>query len=62
MPATARQVEDTFELEPLGELELKGEETAVVSFRVAGVRDRGEGADLGRMVGGSGSSSCSTRC
>jgi len=50
-PATARQVEDTFELEPLGGLELKGKETAVVSFRVAGVRDRGEGAGLGRMVG-----------
>jgi len=50
-PATARQVADTFELEPLGGLELKGKETAVVSFRVAGVRDRGEGADLGRMVG-----------
>jgi ABC-type transport system substrate-binding protein/class 3 adenylate cyclase len=50
-PATARQVEDTFELEPLGGLELKGKETAVVSFRVTGVRDRGEGAGLGRMVG-----------
>ena len=37
-PATAHQVEDVFELEELGDLELKGRSAAVAAFRVAGIR------------------------
>ncbi len=36
--ATARQVEDCFELEPLGALELKGKQSPLESFRVTGPR------------------------
>jgi class 3 adenylate cyclase len=38
-PATARQVEETFELESLGRLELKGKADAVEAFRVGGERE-----------------------
>ena len=37
--ATARQVDETFELEQLGELELKGRSEPVSAFRVVGVHD-----------------------
>jgi ABC-type transport system substrate-binding protein/class 3 adenylate cyclase len=37
-PTTARQVGDTFELEELGEVELKGKSLPVAAFRVVGVR------------------------
>ena len=38
-PATARQVEEMFELESLGRLELKGKADAVEAFRVGGERE-----------------------
>ncbi|HEV3407693.1 MAG TPA: AAA family ATPase, partial [Gaiellaceae bacterium] len=38
-PTTARQVETCFDLEPLGELELKGKAAPVTTFRVTGVRE-----------------------
>ena len=38
-PATARQVEESFELEELGDLELKGKSERVGAFRVVGVRE-----------------------
>jgi ABC-type transport system substrate-binding protein/class 3 adenylate cyclase len=37
-PATAHQVDDLFELDALGDLELKGRSEAVAAFRVAGIR------------------------
>ena len=37
--ATARQVQEMFALEPLGEMELKGKAEAVEVFRVAGERE-----------------------
>ena len=37
-PATAQRVEDLFELEELGDLELKGRSQTVAAFRVAGIR------------------------
>ena len=37
-PATARQVDGLFELDELGDLELKGKSETVAAFRVAGVR------------------------
>jgi hypothetical protein len=39
-PATARQIDDSFELVELGELELKGRRETVSAFRVVGVRER----------------------
>ena len=39
-PATARQVERSFELEELGEVELKGKSEPVSAFSVVGVRER----------------------
>src|SRR5919202_1394086 len=36
---TARRVDDTFELEPLGEQELRGKTSPVETFRVAGERE-----------------------
>jgi ABC-type transport system substrate-binding protein/class 3 adenylate cyclase len=39
-PATARQVKESFELEELGELEVKGKREPVSAFRVVGVRER----------------------
>jgi ABC-type transport system substrate-binding protein/class 3 adenylate cyclase len=39
-PATVRQVEELFELEELGDLELKGRSEPVRAFRVVGVRER----------------------
>jgi ABC-type transport system substrate-binding protein/class 3 adenylate cyclase len=39
-PATARQVEESFELEELGELELKGRSGPVSAFRVVGIREQ----------------------
>ena len=38
-PATARQVDAMFELEQLGDLELKGRSETVAAFRVVGVRE-----------------------
>ena len=38
-PTTARQVETCFELEPLGDLELKGKAAPVTTFRVTGFRE-----------------------
>ncbi len=38
-PGTARQVEAQFELEPLGELELKGKSAPVAAFRAKGSRE-----------------------
>jgi len=38
-PTTQRQVEGCFELEELGERELKGKQAPVVSYRVTGVRE-----------------------
>jgi ABC-type transport system substrate-binding protein/class 3 adenylate cyclase len=38
-PATARQVRESFELEELGDLELKGRSVAVSAFRIVGVRE-----------------------
>jgi ABC-type transport system substrate-binding protein/class 3 adenylate cyclase len=37
-PATAHQIEELFELEALGNLELKGRSETVAAFRVAGIR------------------------
>src|SRR3989442_230999 len=37
-PATARQVDELFELDELGEVELKGRTETVAVFRVAGIR------------------------
>src|SRR5829696_8871846 len=37
-PATARQVEGLFELDPLGDLELKGKSETVAAFRVVALR------------------------
>src|SRR5712692_3854969 len=37
-PATARQVDELFELDELGEVELKGKSEPVAAFRVAGIR------------------------
>ncbi len=39
-PATARQVDELFELDELGNLELKGRSEPVSAFRVVGVRER----------------------
>jgi ABC-type transport system substrate-binding protein/class 3 adenylate cyclase len=39
-PATARQVQDSFELEEFGEVELKGKRKRVSAFRVVGVREQ----------------------
>ena len=41
-PVTARQVEEVFELESLGGLELKGKADVVEAFRVAGEREAAE--------------------
>jgi ABC-type transport system substrate-binding protein/class 3 adenylate cyclase len=38
-PTTARQVQDSFELQELGEVKLKGRSAPVAAFRVVGVRD-----------------------
>jgi class 3 adenylate cyclase len=39
-PATARQVEASFDLEGLGDLELKGKSEPVAAFRVVGLREQ----------------------
>jgi ABC-type transport system substrate-binding protein/class 3 adenylate cyclase len=39
-PATAHQVDELFELDELGDLELKGRSERVSAFRVVGIRDR----------------------
>lgn len=49
-PATAREVAGRFELEPLGELALKGVSQAVEAFRVTGEREP-EAASLTPLVG-----------
>jgi ABC-type transport system substrate-binding protein/class 3 adenylate cyclase len=50
-PVTARQVEGSFELEELGELELKGKSGPVKAFRVVGVRERLPARLEGPLVG-----------
>lgn len=39
-PQTARQAQDSFDLEQLGDVELKGKSEPVAAFRVVGVRER----------------------
>ena len=48
---TARQVEGCFELQPLGERELKGKSAPVATFLVAGVRDTEAVTPTGPLVG-----------
>jgi ABC-type transport system substrate-binding protein/class 3 adenylate cyclase len=59
-PVTARQVETGFELEPLGEIELKGKSALVSAFKVTGERSVrhaitgpfvGREAELAKLVG-----------
>src|ERR687888_451729 len=51
-PETARQVAERFELEPLGEVELKGKAAPVAAFRVTGERaEPAEAAALTPLVG-----------
>jgi ABC-type transport system substrate-binding protein/class 3 adenylate cyclase len=50
-PETARLVGDCFELEPLGDLELKGKRLPVGAFRVAGEREAGTEAPQAPLVG-----------
>jgi ABC-type transport system substrate-binding protein/class 3 adenylate cyclase len=50
-PETARQVEAQFELEPLGEVELKGKDVAVAAFGVTGERAAPAEAALSPLVG-----------
>jgi class 3 adenylate cyclase len=50
-PVTARQLEASFELEPLGEVELKGKAAPVSAFRVAGERLEPVAAPLTPLVG-----------
>ena len=49
--ATARQVEASFQLEPLGERKLKGKSAPVETFRVAGLRETEPPALEGPLVG-----------
>ena len=50
-PTTARQVDDLFELEELGDLELKGRSEAVRAFRVVSVRERPPARLEAQLVG-----------
>jgi class 3 adenylate cyclase len=49
-PATAQQIEGSFDLESIGELELKGKSAAIEVFRVSGERER-EARELSPLVG-----------
>ena len=49
-PATAQQIEGAFELESIGELELKGKSAPIEVFRVAGERER-EAREISPLVG-----------
>jgi ABC-type transport system substrate-binding protein/class 3 adenylate cyclase len=50
-PDTARQLEEGFELEPLGEVELKGKSVSVAAFTVAGERAAPAETALSPLVG-----------
>jgi ABC-type transport system substrate-binding protein/class 3 adenylate cyclase len=50
-PTTARQLHDLFELEELGDLELKGKSEAVRAFRVVSVRERPPARLEAQLVG-----------
>ena len=50
-PETARQVAASFELEPLGDVELKGKAERVTPFRVTGERDEPVEAAVSPLVG-----------
>src|SRR4051794_8710163 len=49
-PATAQQIEASFDLESIGELELKGKAAPIEVFRVAGERER-EAREISPLVG-----------
>jgi ABC-type transport system substrate-binding protein/class 3 adenylate cyclase len=49
-PATAQQIEGSFDLESIGELELKGKAARIEVFRVAGERER-EAREISPLVG-----------
>src|SRR4051794_7437581 len=49
-PTTAQQIEGSFELESIGELEFKGKSAAVEVFRVAGERER-QAREISPLVG-----------
>jgi predicted ATP-dependent serine protease len=49
-PATAQQIEASFDLESIGELELKGKSAPIEVFRVAGERER-EAREISPLVG-----------
>jgi ABC-type transport system substrate-binding protein/class 3 adenylate cyclase len=50
-PETARQLEASFELEPLGEVELKGKSAPIAAFRVGGERAEPVATALTPLVG-----------
>jgi ABC-type transport system substrate-binding protein/class 3 adenylate cyclase len=50
-PLTARQIESRFELEPLGETELKGKTAPVASFRVVAEREFARAAPMRPLYG-----------
>src|SRR5918992_1951682 len=50
-PMTQRQVEGCFELEELGERELKGKQAPVVSYRVKGVREEDSAPPQTPLIG-----------
>src|SRR5213592_4127128 len=49
-PATAQQIEASFDLQSIGELELKGKAAPIEVFRVAGERER-EAREISPLVG-----------
>ncbi|MFL6006988.1 MAG: ABC transporter substrate-binding protein [Gaiellaceae bacterium] len=49
-PATAQQIEGSFDLESIGELELKGKAAPIEVFRIAGERER-EAREISPLVG-----------
>jgi ABC-type transport system substrate-binding protein/class 3 adenylate cyclase len=50
-PTTARHVQDSFELQDLGAVELKGKREPVSAFRVVGVRERARARPEAPLVG-----------
>jgi ABC-type transport system substrate-binding protein/class 3 adenylate cyclase len=50
-PTTARHVQDAFELQDLGTVELKGKSEPVSTFRVVGIRERPRARPEGPLVG-----------
>jgi predicted ATPase/class 3 adenylate cyclase len=50
-PQTAHQVEELFELDALGDLELKGRSETVAAFRVAGIREQAAAHAESPLVG-----------